>query len=140
MTGSGGVFRDVLGTGQGAKAIASTDIFCFANPNMSKKLLPSGCLPPDYLLKRVVAGVRDYGNRVGIPTNNGSVHFHPDFRAKPTVAVGSYGLIEKKKAKKGKPMKDDLILTIGGKTGRDGIHGATFSSGEMTDRTITVLG
>ncbi len=140
MTGSGGVFRDILGTGQGAKVIASTDIFCFAPPTLSPKLIPPGCLPPDYLLRKVVEGVRDYGNRVGIPTNNGSVHFDIDFRAKPTVAVGSYGLIPKRSAKKSWPKKGDLILTIGGKTGRDGIHGATFSSGEMTARTITVSG
>ena len=140
MTGSGGVFRDVLGTGQGAKVIASTDIFCFAPPDLSAHEIPPGCLPPDYLLRRVVAGVRDYGNRVGIPTNNGSIHFHPDFRAKPTVAVGSYGIIPKKQAKKGEAQKGDLIVTVGGRTGRDGIHGATFSSGEMTDRTINVSG
>ena len=138
MTGSGGVFRDILGTGQGAKPIASTDIFCFAPPGLSLELLPPGCLAPDYLFRRVVAGVRDYGNRVGIPTNNGSVHFHKDFRAKPTVAVGSYGILPKKLAKKQFPKKGDLIITIGGKTGRDGIHGATFASGEMTARTITV--
>ncbi|MBI2327309.1 phosphoribosylformylglycinamidine synthase subunit PurL [Candidatus Curtissbacteria bacterium] len=140
MTGSGGVFRDILGTGQGAKVVASTDIFCFAPPNTSSKLIPPGCLPPDYLLRKVVAGVRDYGNRVGIPTNNGSVHFHQDFRAKPTVAAGAYGIVPKKQAKKQWPKKGDLILTIGGRTGRDGIHGATFSSGEMTDRTISVSG
>ena len=140
MTGSGGVFRDILGTGQGAKPIISTDIFCFAPPSLPAKDLPPGCLPPDYLLRKVVAGVRDYGNRVGIPTNNGSIHFHNDFRAKPTVAVGSYGLIPKKQANKRRPKKGDLILTIGGATGRDGIHGATFSSGEMTDRTIEVSG
>lgn len=140
MTGSGGVFRDILGTGKGAKPIASTDIFCFAPPNLPEKELPPGCLHPDYLLRKVVAGVRDYGNRVGIPTNNGSVHFHKGFRAKPTVAVGSYGLIPKKDAPKGKPKPNDLILAIGGRTGRDGIHGATFSSGEMTSRTITVSG
>src|SRR3990167_7764643 len=140
MTGSGGVFRDILGTGQGAKPIISTDIFCFAPPSLPAKDLPPGCLPPDYLLRKVVAGVRDYGNRVGIPTNNGSIHFHNDFRAKPTVAVGSYGLISKKQAKKQWPKVGDLILTIGGATGRDGIHGATFSSGEMTDRTIEVSG
>ncbi len=140
MTGSGGVFRDVLGTGQGAKPIASTDIFCFAPPNLSPKLLPPGCLPPDYLIRKVVSGVRDYGNRVGIPTNNGSIHFHPDFRAKPTVAVGAYGIIPKKLAQKGVPIKGDLILTLGGRTGRDGIHGATFSSGEMTSKTINVSG
>ncbi len=138
MTGSGGVFRDILGTGQGAKAIASTDIFCFANPDLSAKKLPPGCLPPEYLLKRVVAGVRDYGNRIGIPTNNGSVHFHNDFRAKPTVIVGAYGIIPTKLAQKGKPVKGDLIVALGSRTGRDGVHGATFSSGEMTDKTISI--
>ncbi len=140
MTGSGGVFRDILGTGKGAKVLISTDIFCFAPPDMPKKILPPGCLPPDYILRKVVAGVRDYGNRVGIPTNNGSIHFHNDFRAKPTVAVGSYGLIEKKNAKKTIPKPTDLIFTIGGKTGRDGVHGATFASGEMTDQTVNTSG
>ncbi|MBI2442675.1 MAG: phosphoribosylformylglycinamidine synthase subunit PurL [Candidatus Levybacteria bacterium] len=138
MTGSGGVFRDVLGTGQGAKPLISTDIFCFAPPDLPKKLLPPGCLPPDYILKRVVQGVRDYGNRVGIPTNNGSLHFYKDFRAKPTVAVGAYGIIPKKQAIKKSPNVGDLALTLGGRTGRDGIHGATFSSGEMTHQTKTV--
>lgn len=140
MTGSGGVFRDILGTGLGAKPIISTDIFCFAPPDMPKVDVPPGCLAPDYLLRRVVAGVRDYGNRVGIPTNNGSVHFHQDFRAKPTVAVGSYGILPKKYAQKGKPKFGDLIVTLGGATGRDGIHGATFSSAEMTHQTISTSG
>ncbi|MDP3998546.1 MAG: AIR synthase-related protein, partial [bacterium] len=140
MTGSGGVFRDTLGTGQGAKVIVSTDMFCFAPPEMSDKKLPVGCLNPDYLLRRVVSGVRDYGNRTGIPTNNGSVHFHDDFRAKPTVIVGSYGIIPVSRAKKGAPKPGDLVVLVGGRTGRDGIHGATFSSGEMTDQTINVNG
>lgn len=140
MTGSGGVFRDILGTGEGAKPIASTDIFCLAPPDLSENLLPPGCLAPEFILRKVIAGVRDYGNRVGIPTNNGSLHFHQNFRAKPTVAVGSYGIIPIKRAKKGSSKKGDLILTLGGATGRDGIHGATFSSGEMTDKTITVSG
>ncbi len=138
MTGSGGVFRDVLGTGQGAKTILSTDMFCFAYPNLPAKDLPTGCLPPDYLLKRVVMGVRDYGNRMGIPTSNGSVHFHNDFRAKPTVIVGAYGLILKSKAQKGKAKKGDIVVAVGGRTGRDGIHGATFSSSEMTAKTGSV--
>ncbi len=137
MTGSGGVFRDIVGTGLGGKTLISTDIFCLANPNLSLSKLPTGCLPPNYLLKRVVMGVKDYGNRMGIPTNNGSFHFHDDFRAKPTVFVGAYGILPKKKAQIGKPKKGDLIISIGGRIGRDGIHGATFSSGEMTDRTIT---
>lgn len=137
-TGSGGVFRDILGTGRGAKTIASTDIFCFAKPDMDLSKLPVGCLPPKYLLKRVVNGVRDYGNRMGIPTNNGSVHFHDDFRAKPTIIVGAYGIIPAKNSQKGEVRKGDIVVAIGGKTGRDGIHGATFSSAEMTERTINV--
>lgn len=138
MTGSGGVFRDILGTGLGARVIASTDMFCFAPPDLPADEVPPGCLAPDYLLRRVVAGVRDYGNRMGIPTNNGSVHFHPDFRAKPTVIVGAYGLLPKALAQKARPQAGDRILVMGGRTGRDGIHGATFSSAEMTAQTLTV--
>ncbi|WP_066638900.1 phosphoribosylformylglycinamidine synthase subunit PurL [Desulfolucanica intricata] len=138
MTGSGGVFRDVMGTGQGAKVISSTDMFCFAPPWMSTEEIPPGCLHPHYLLRRVVAGVRDYGNRMGIPTNNGSVHFHPDFRAKPTVIVGAYGILPASQCQKGSPEVGDIAVVLGGRTGRDGIHGATFSSAEMTDRTVTV--
>jgi phosphoribosylformylglycinamidine synthase subunit PurSL len=138
MTGSGGVFRDILGTGQGAKVIVSTDMFCFAPPNLDPSKLPLGTLHPDYLQRRVVAGVRDYGNRMGIPTNNGSVHYHEDFRAKPTIIVGSYGIMPENRAQKGQVEVNDLVVAIGGRTGRDGIHGATFSSGEMTDRTINV--
>lgn len=135
MTGSGGVFRDIVGTGQGGRTLASTDIFCFAPWNFPTNKLPPGTLPPQYLLKQVVTGVKDYGNRIGIPTNNGSVHFHEDFRARPTVLVGAYGIMPKKYAKQGTPKRGDVILVLGGRTGRDGIHGATFSSGEMTEQT-----
>ncbi len=138
MTGSGGVFRDILGTGQGAKTIISTDMFCFAPPSLDESLLPVGTLHPDYLQRRVIQGVRDYGNRMGIPTANGSVHYHEDFRAKPTVIVGAYGIIPESMAEKGEPQLGDLVVIVGGRTGRDGIHGATFSSGEMTERTANV--
>lgn len=138
MTGSGGVFRDIVGTGLGAKVLASTDMFCFAPPETPGEDIPPGCLHPHYLLRRVVAGVKDYGNRMGIPTNNGSVHFHRDFRAKPSVIVGAYGILPAGSCHKGKPAAGDLVIALGGRTGRDGIHGATFSSGEMTDRTIEV--
>ena len=138
MTGSGGVFRDIMGTGQGAKTILSTDMFCFAPPDMDESMLPSGTLHPDYLQRRVVQGVRDYGNRMGIPTANGSLHYHPDFRAKPTVIVGAYGLLPEVRAQQGEAAVGDYCVIIGGRTGRDGIHGATFSSGEMTDRTADV--
>lgn len=138
MTGSGGVFRDPFGTGQGAKVLISTDMFCFAPLDTNESDIPQGCLHPDYLLRRVVAGVRDYGNRMGIPTNNGSVHFHKDFGPKPTVIVGAYGILPEERAQKGSPQVGDLVVVVGGRTGNDGIHGATFSSGEMTERTISV--
>ncbi len=138
MTGSGGVFRDIVGTGLGAKNIISTDMFCLAPPDLDDSRLPAGTLRPDYLQRRVVDGVRDYGNRMGIPTANGSLHFHEDFRAKPTVIVGAYGIMPEEYAQKGEPLVGDLVIAMGGRTGRDGIHGATFSSGEMTDRTANV--
>lgn len=138
MTGSGGVFRDIMGTGQGAKTVISTDMFCFAPPDTDPSTLPPGTHHPDYLQRRVVQGVRDYGNRMGIPTANGSVHYHKDFRAKPTVIVGAYGIMPEAKAGQGTPQIGDVVVIIGGRTGRDGIHGATFSSGEMTDRTAQV--
>ena len=138
MTGSGGVFRDIMGTGKGARVIASTDMFCFAPPWMDQSEVPTGCLDPKYMLRKVVSGVRDYGNRMGIPTNNGSVHFHEDFRAKPTVIVGAYGILPETACRMGKPDIGDLAVVMGGRTGRDGIHGATFSSGEMTNRTVDV--
>lgn len=137
-TGSGGVFRDIMGTGQGAKVIASTDVFCLAPPKLPSESLPSGCLRPENILRNVIRGVGDYGNRMGIPTNNGSLHFHEDFRAKPSVIVGAYGILPANQCKKGSPQKGDKIIAVGGKTGRDGIHGATFSSGKMTDQTISV--
>lgn len=137
-TGSGGVFRDIMGTGQGAKVIASTDMFCLAPPNLSSELLPSGCLRPENILRNVIRGVGDYGNRMGIPTNNGSFHFHNDFRAKPSVIVGAYGIMPADQCQKGSPWAGDKIIAVGGRTGRDGIHGATFSSGTMTDQTISV--
>jgi phosphoribosylformylglycinamidine synthase II len=137
-TGSGGVFRDIMGTGQGASVLISGDIFCLAPPDLPLDELPPGCLHPSYLLPQVVAGVRDYGNRMGIPTNNGSLHFHRDFRAKPTVLVAAYGIMPESRVKKGEPQPGDMIVAIGGRTGRDGIHGATFSSGEMTAETMSV--
>jgi phosphoribosylformylglycinamidine synthase subunit PurSL len=136
-TGSGGVFRDIMGTGKGAKVLLSTDIFCFAPLDTPSEDIPSGCLHPKRLCQEVVRGVRDYGNRMGIPTANGSLHFHPDWRAKPTIIVGAYGIMPKEYAAKGEPEPGDVILSVGGKTGRDGLHGVTFSSGSMTPETET---
>jgi len=136
-TGIGGVIRDTLGCGLGAKPIANTDIFCFARPDFPADELPPGVLHPKRLLKGVVAGVRDYGNRMGIPTINGAVHFDDAYLGNPLVYCGSVGFIPKgMEAKAARP--GDLIYLIGGRTGRDGIHGATFSSVELTEESEIV--
>ncbi|MBL8755943.1 MAG: phosphoribosylformylglycinamidine synthase subunit PurL [Planctomycetes bacterium] len=129
-TGVGGVIRDVLGTGLGARPIASTDVFCFAPPDLKPENLPQGCMHPLSLLKGVVSGVRDYGNPMGIPTVNGSVHFDENFVGNPLVYVGNVGILPTARAKK-QARTGDVIVAIGGRTGRDGIHGATFSSLEL---------
>ncbi|MEM7198713.1 MAG: phosphoribosylformylglycinamidine synthase subunit PurL [Planctomycetota bacterium] len=136
-TGVGGVIRDVLGTGLGARPIANTDVFCLAPPDTATDALPKGCLHPLRVLRGVVAGVRDYGNPMGIPTVNGAVHFDPDFVGNPLVYVGNVGILPRARAfKKANP--GDTILAVGGRTGRDGIHGATFSSLELHTESETV--
>ncbi len=138
-TGIGGVIRDTLGTGLGAKPICNTDIFCFAPPDVPVDALPPGVLHPRRVIKGVVAGVRDYGNRMGIPTVNGAVFFDARYLGNPLVYCGNAGLIPIDKAHKA-PRAGDWIVTIGGRTGRDGIHGATFSSAELTSESETISG
>jgi phosphoribosylformylglycinamidine synthase len=138
-TGAGGCIRDVLGTGLGAKPIANTDVFCVAYPDAEAttrphsgiEALPPGVLHPKRILQQVVAGVRDYGNRMGIPTINGAVYFDDRYVANPLVFCGCVGLIPRDKIKKA-ARPGDAIIVMGGRTGRDGIHGATFSSAELT--------
>ncbi len=132
-TGIGGVIRDTMGTGLGAKPVCNTDVFCFAPPDTPEDKLPPGVLHPRRVMNGVVAGVRDYGNRMGIPTVNGAVYFDERYVGNPMVFCGSVGIIPNDKSF-GEPQPGDLIVTIGGRTGRDGIHGATFSSAELTDR------
>ncbi len=126
-TGIGGVIRDILGVGLAAKPILNTDVFCFGPLDYPYEKLPSSVLHPRRIYKGVVSGVRDYGNRMGIPTANGAILFDEGFIANPLVYCGTLGLIPRDKIKK-EVKPGDLILVIGGRTGRDGIHGATFSS------------
>ncbi|OWK44397.1 phosphoribosylformylglycinamidine synthase subunit PurL [Fimbriiglobus ruber] len=138
-TGIGGVIRDILGTGLAAKPVCNTDIFCFARPDYPADQLPPGVLHPRRVAHGVVAGVRDYGNRMGIPTVNGAIVFDDRYLANPLVFCGTVGLLpiglENKKVGAG-----DLIVALGGRTGRDGIHGATFSSEGLTDASEKVSG
>ncbi len=130
-TGLGGVIRDPLGTGLGARPVCNTDVFCFAPPDTPPEALPTGVLHPRKVMKGVVAGVRDYGNRMGIPTVNGAVLFDERYLGNPLVFCGTVGLIPADRCHK-EPRPGDLIVAVGGRTGRDGIHGATFSSVELT--------
>jgi len=136
-TGLGGVIRDVLGTGVGAKPICSTDVFCFGELDADPATLPPGTIHPRRLARAVIAGVRDYGNRMGIPTVNGAIRFDPRYVGNPLVYCGTVGLIPRWAVEK-EAQTGDAILCIGGRTGRDGIHGATFSSAELHDKSEVV--
>ena len=138
-TGLGGVIRDPLGTGLGAKPICNTDVFCVAPPDTPVEGLPGGVLHPRRILNGVVAGVRDYGNRMGIPTVNGALVGHPAYLANPLVFCGTVGVLPRGKTEKS-VAPGDRIVAIGGRTGRDGIHGATFSSVELTGESETISG
>ena len=136
-TGIGGVLRDTMGTGLGARPIVSTDVFCFGPPDLPRGEVPAGALHPLRTLKGVVAGVRDYGNRMGIPTANGAVLFDRRYTGNPLVFCGSVGLLPADKVEK-RARPGDLVVVVGGRTGRDGIHGATFSSRELHSESETI--
>ena len=138
-TGLGGVIRDPLGTGLGAKPVCNTDVFCFAPPDTPAADVPAGALHPSSVMKGVVSGVRDYGNRMGIPTVNGAVFFDPRYLGNPLVYCGNVGLLPVDRVEKA-AQPGDHIVAVGGRTGRDGIHGATFSSAELTSESETISG
>jgi phosphoribosylformylglycinamidine synthase len=125
-TGLGGVIRDIMAVS--AKPIASTDVFCFGIEEGVS--VPEDVLPPKRIFEGVVSGVRDYGNKMGIPTVNGAILFDRGYIANPLVFCGTVGIAphgsHPQKIKQG-----DRIVVLGGRTGRDGIHGATFSSIEL---------
>jgi phosphoribosylformylglycinamidine synthase II len=131
-TGIGGCIRDIMGTGLSARPVASTDVFCVAYPDTPVDQLPRGVIHPKRTLQQIVAGVRDYGNRMGIPTVNGAVYFDERYVGNPLVFCGCVGMIPRNMIDKA-ATPGDAIIVMGGRTGRDGIHGATFSSAELTD-------
>ncbi len=131
LTGIVGVNRDALGTGKGARLLFNTDVFCFAPPDWDKPL-PPRILHPRRIFEGVREGVEHGGNQSGIPTVNGSIVFDPRYLGKPLVYCGTGGLLPlevngepcwEKRARPG-----DVVVMVGGKIGKDGIHGATFSS------------
>jgi phosphoribosylformylglycinamidine synthase len=136
-TGVGGVIRDVLGVS--AKPIANTDILCFGPQDMNPDDLPEGVLHPRRIQGGVVAGVQDYGNKIGIPTVNGAILYDEGYTANPLVFCGCVGIAPKGKHRK-TPAPGDRIVVLGGRTGRDGLRGATFSSMTMDAQTGAVSG
>ncbi|MBP9891089.1 MAG: phosphoribosylformylglycinamidine synthase subunit PurL [Planctomycetes bacterium] len=136
-TGLGGVIRDILGTGLGARPILNTNVFCFGPLDADARHVPKGATHPRKIMRGVVNGVRDYGNRMGIPTPNGGVHFDARYTGNPLVYAGSVGIIPRDRISK-KAEARDVIVVAGGRTGRDGIGGATFSSVELTSESETI--
>jgi len=136
-TGVGGVIRDVLGVS--AKPIANTDILCFGPQDLDPKSLPDGVLHPRRIQSGVVAGVQDYGNKIGIPTVNGAILYDEGYTANPLVFCGCVGIAPKGKHHKN-PQVGDRVVVLGGRTGRDGLRGATFSSMTMDAQTGEVSG
>ena len=136
LTGIVGVNRDPFGTGMGAKLIFNTDVFCFADPFFDKEL-PKRLLHPRRIFEGVVEGVEHGGNKSGIPTVNGSLVFDDRFAGKPLVFCGTAGIMPAKindaPSHEKQIVPGDLIVMTGGRIGKDGIHGATFSSEELNE-------
>ena len=135
-TGLGGVVRDILGTGLGARPILNTDVFCFASPGTPYDRVPAGVLHPRRVFKGVRAGVADYGNRLGIPTANGAIRFDDRYMGNPLVFCGTVGIMPSWAAQRGMQKPGDLVVLLGGRTGRDGIHGVTFASEKLDDTSV----
>ena len=131
-TGLGGVIRDILGAGLGATPIASLDVFCFGRPDTrSADLKAKDVIHPLGVMRGVVRGVRDYGNRMGIPTVAGAIQFDDAYTYNPLVYCGTAGVIRHEDIEK-EVTAGQLVVAVGGRTGRDGLHGATFSSASLT--------
>lgn len=136
LTGIVGVNRDTFGTGLGSELIFNTDVFCFASPYHDQPLPPK-LMHPRRIFEGVRLGVEHGGNKSGIPTVNGAIVFHERFLGKPLVFCGTGGLmpaeINGQPAHKKNAIPGDIIVMVGGRIGKDGIHGATFSSEALNE-------
>lgn len=136
-TGVGGVIRDVMGAAH--RPIACTDVLCFGPSDLPPDQLPGGVIHPQLVRDGVVAGVADYGNKIGLPTVAGAVLYDPGYTANPLVFCGCIGVAPERAPLTG-PHAGDLVVVLGGRTGRDGLRGATFSSSTMDATTGDVAG
>ena len=136
-TGVGGVIRDVMGAAH--RPIAVTDILCFGPVDLAADAVPTGVHHPRLIRDGVVAGVADYGNKIGLPTVAGAVLYDPGYTANPLVYCGAVGAAPDRPIPTG-PNARDRVIVLGGRTGRDGLRGATFSSATMDATTGEVAG
>ena len=130
-TGVGGVIRDILGVW--ADPIACTDVLGFGPLDYDYKQLPAGIKHPKYVYMGVTAGISAYGNNMGIPTVNGAIYFDDSYTGNVIVYCGCIGLLPLNRYAKNAKI-GDIVVLAGGKTGRDGIHGVTFASAELTEK------
>ena len=132
ITGIVGVNRDILGTGKGAKPIFNTNYLCFGDPTTPPDEIPAGLLHPKTVLRGVHQGIVEGGNHSGIPTVAGGFLFDESYKGKPLVFCGTGGLLPSRVNGEDSFVKHidagDLVVMLGGRIGKDGIHGATFSS------------
>lgn len=134
-TGVGGVIRDILGVW--GEPIANTDVLCFGPLDYPYEKLPEGIKHPKFIFNYVILGIGHYGNNIGIPTVNGAILFDEGYIGNPLVYCGTVGIVLKSKYKR-EVKEGDAILLVGGKTGRDGIHGVTFASAELDEESEEV--
>ena len=138
-TGIGGILRDVVC--MGAQPVALVDSLFFGDLDLPREKLADGVKHPRYLMGGVVAGIRDYGNRVGIPTIAGQVSFHPQYTDNPLVIVGCVGMVRKEMMiHRRAGAVGEVYILAGGRTGRDGIHGVTFASRDLDTGSVDDIG
>lgn len=139
LTGILGVNRDIIGTGLGAFPIANINVLCFGH--LDEKEIPKGVLHPSRVYSGVLKGIQDGGNKSGIPTVNGSISFESAYTARPLVYCGTIGImpneISGRKTMDKKIEPGYLAVMVGGRVGKDGVHGATFSSQQLESNTAT---
>ncbi len=129
-TGIGGIVRDVVC--MGAQPIALIDPLFFGQLSHPDEKLPVGIKHPRFLFDGVVSGIGDYGNRIGIPTCAGMIYFDDGYVGNCVVNVGCVGIMNKADLSRSRAKPGEVLVLVGGKTGRDGIHGVTFASVELT--------
>ncbi|HPN27247.1 MAG TPA: phosphoribosylformylglycinamidine synthase subunit PurL, partial [Candidatus Cloacimonas sp.] len=123
-TGVGGILRDIFT--MGARPIAALNSLRFGNPGNPKV---------QHLLKEVVRGIADYGNCFGVPTVGGEVYFDDSYEGNPLVNAMAVGIVKHNKiARSAASGVGNAVLIVGAKTGRDGIHGATFASVDLSEK------